>query len=164
MKLPIDAYLCLPAIANGRWTRSRWIRISLMLYAISFVLPVAADNGKLLWGWLAFLLALLGLFIQLPMAIGGANPDFPQVASQALIGVAFCSIWLANPLYWWTLISISKGRRKTALLAGILAIMLASMFLPRFHKFLPCPGYFVWWLSILLSVISAFRISADDGV
>lgn len=151
-----------PTITHGRQSDRRWTRISLLLYAASFLLPVTADQWDVTWGWKAFLATFFGLVIPLGNFIHGFDPRFPQAARDTLICLAICTIWLANPFYCLTLISIRRGWRITAASSGILAIILASIFLPRCHEFLPCPGYFTWWASVLIATLSAFRTTSGS--
>src|SRR5947209_3423939 len=112
--------------------RLRWACGSLLaLYAVSFILPLGRGVG-----FAAFLSALL----------------FSYMIPGLLL------YWVANPLFWFGLFSLRRGRsRSAAILGGLASLSAVLPMLPPGEGIvwnlpeasLPPVGYFVWLGSIL---------------
>jgi hypothetical protein len=134
-----------PAVCRFPHRHARWIYISALAYATSFLLPVGVQGQQVFWGWGVFLMSLVGLLLS------------PAHGGRAWHLFAFCTAWMANPFYWLALYKLTGGSQRGASIVGCIALVFASIPLPLSYGFLPCPGYFVWWLSILVLLIVSLR-------
>jgi hypothetical protein len=139
-----------PAVCRLPRGHARWIHVSVLAYAASFLLPVGIEGQQIFWGWAAFLMSFVGLLLA------------PTHGGRAWHLFAFCTVWMANPFYWLTLYKLTRGSQRGASIVGFIALVFASIPLPLSYGFLPCPGYFVWWLSILVLLILSLQIGRES--
>jgi hypothetical protein len=133
----------------------------LLVYAISFWLPLFVNHvpppgrqGGLVFqpagtyitpGWAGFLMFMMG-------------------------GYMIFAAWLANPLLWYGLHSMLKGRHGRALIAGVVATGLGLLALPpcleansRDPQYVPHSAYWTWLasMSLLASAGGIFYFLTD---
>jgi hypothetical protein len=109
------------------------VRGPLLIYAVSFLLPISNEGDTLFWGWQVFLLSFLA------WPIG----------------------WLANPMFWIALVCLNRGRWRSALGLGIVSVLLgltcvhiAVGVMGSFWHI----AYFVWLGSLIVATYNACRL------
>ena len=142
------------------WARAATVLI-LLVYAISFGLPLFIDHipppgsqGGLVFlpagtyitrGWVGF----VGFFEGYMFSVSGVS------------GAMLSAAWLANPLLWYGLRSMLRGRSDRALVAGLVATGLGLLALPpcleanmRDPQYMPHSAYWTWLASMSLLAIT----------
>ncbi len=142
------------------WPRAATVLI-LLVYAISFGLPLFIDHvpppGRqglgfrpagtyIIRGWQGFV-AFFYLGYMIP------------VTGES--GAMWSAAWLANPLLWYGLHSMLRGRNGRTLTAGVVATGLGLLALPaclewdkRDPQFFPHSAYWTWLASMFLLAIA----------
>jgi hypothetical protein len=121
-----------------------------VIYSWSFFLPtfeIIVDGKPVISpGHEAF---LIGLFSPITPWFGGLQ-TFP--------------CWLANPLLWLGIYWHVRRRTHRAIIAGVLATLLASMFFwPEKERHLLLVGYYVWLASFAtFSALAAIYLGGEE--
>jgi hypothetical protein len=145
--------------SDGKRLRTAAVLI-LLVYAISFGLPLfikhvpqPGSQGGLVFqpagtyitrGWVGFVMCSWGGYMI-------------SVTTGAMMSAA----WLANPLLWYGLHGMLRGRNGRALVAGVVATGLGLLALPpcleaniRDPQYMPHSAYWTWLASMFLLAIA----------
>jgi hypothetical protein len=122
-----------------------------ILYAVSFVLPVATltlDAEEVVFGW--------QLFIVIPVLL--VRVFSPE--AQYVLGLGLPFFWFANPLLWLAMYGLYRRRRRLAFIASILASLAGgcSLLVPLSNpqgSIQPLAGCLFWLASIAIVTATA---------
>ena len=101
------------------------VTLSLVLYAVSFFLPVKV-NGQALYGFEVF----------------AATIGFAISPGDVLSGPSFMALWGANPIFWLGLGLLCFRERWLACFAAVMAMLFGATGAPLLEGL--SPGYWVW--------------------
>jgi hypothetical protein len=131
---------CMLINRNRRWVRRALGALpGIALYVGSFFLPTFAIDGPPQTGWEAFWVPLEFL---------------DRVGVEERVVVQALTIWLPNPLFWFSSICLVAGCPRVASVAAILAALFASYWLLELHG-LTLVGAYVWLASMALLAVAA---------
>jgi hypothetical protein len=142
-------------LSSAGWL-SKWVAL---VYGISFFLPVWQGNDPASYGFWAFVMGFVWFLIMLAglaqILLQPHNLDLTAANIAAIVALA---AWLANPVFWFGLASLSSNRCRRAMVLGMIALLLSFSFWhvnPNDVLDLSW-GYYLWVTSMALLMFAGW--------